>query len=91
MRQYDHTLQEAVDYVGDLCKAQLERFEYERKVLPSWGTEVDRDVALYVLGLQDWIVGALHWSFDTARYFGDEGSAVMESRIVTLLPRHSKP
>ena len=87
MRGHHLELQEAVDFVGMLCKMSIERFEHDRRLLPSWGPEIDRDVVVYVQGLQDWMVGALHWSFDSARYFGDEGHAVKEHRIVTLLPK----
>lgn len=87
MRQNDLGLQEAVDYLGSLCKAQINRFEQIRAVLPAWGPEIDGDVATYVQGLQDWIVGTLHWSFDSARYFGDGGATIKKHRVVTLLPR----
>ncbi|KAF9237775.1 isoprenoid synthase domain-containing protein [Melanogaster broomeanus] len=80
-------LQSAVDYVGELCKASIQRFEEGRAMLPSWGEEVDQQVAIYVEGLQDWIVGTLHWSFDTERYFGKEGPLVKQTRIVKLLPK----
>jgi len=52
-------LQSAVDIVGELCKASVDRFVASRALLPSWGTEVDRAVEQYVLGLQDWISGGL--------------------------------
>jgi hypothetical protein len=42
-------------------------------VLPSWGPEIDEQVKIYVDGLADWIVGSLHWSFDSERYFGKLG------------------
>lgn len=58
MKQRNLSLQEAVDFVGELCKTSIKRFESERKILPSWGPEVDRDVAIYVTGLQNWIVGS---------------------------------
>ena len=74
MQQHELSLQEAVDYVGQLCKQSVEFFESTRTQLPSWGSETDRDVQAYVLGLQDWMVGALHWSFDTTRY--DDARAV---------------
>ncbi|PFH51684.1 hypothetical protein AMATHDRAFT_2790 [Amanita thiersii Skay4041] len=86
MRYHNHTLQSAVDYVGDLCSKTIDRFiEYQKK-LPSWGPEVDDMVKRYVQGLQDWIVGSLHWSFQTTRYFGNEGQQVKQHRLVKLLP-----
>ena len=83
-------LQEAIDYVGMLCQAYFERFEHDRRLLPSWGPDIDRDVATYVRGLQDWMVGSLHWSFDSTRYFGDQGAAVKKDRVVIMLPKQPK-
>ncbi|KAK7461847.1 hypothetical protein VKT23_008277 [Stygiomarasmius scandens] len=90
MEQQRVALQEAVDFVGNLCKESIERFEAAKTGLPSWSSEVDRNVQIYIEGLQDWIVGSLHWSFDTQRYFGELGQDVKRKRIVTLLPRKDR-
>ncbi|OSD08313.1 terpenoid synthase [Trametes coccinea BRFM310] len=80
-------LQGAVDFVGDLCKQTIDAFVDNQQNIPSFGPDIDRDVAMYVQGLQDWIVGSLHWSFMTERYFGKAGAEVKKHRVVTLLPR----
>ncbi|KAF4583483.1 Sesquiterpene synthase 2 [Pleurotus pulmonarius] len=82
-------LQAAVDFVGALCKQSIDRFVECRANLPSWGPEIDRQVAVYVEGLADWIVGSLHWSFESERYFGKSGLEVKKSRAINLLPRRS--
>ncbi|KAH6908307.1 isoprenoid synthase domain-containing protein [Coprinopsis sp. MPI-PUGE-AT-0042] len=87
MEYHGMTLQQAVDYVGDLCKQTIDAFCQNKQNLPSWGPEIDDMVARYVQGLQDWIVGSLHWSFQTTRYFGKEGQAVKQHRFVKLIPR----
>ncbi|KAF8442269.1 isoprenoid synthase domain-containing protein [Boletus edulis BED1] len=87
MREQGLDLQGAVDYVGALCKGTIQRFEDNRAILPLWGEELDKQVAIYVQGLQNWIVGSLHWSFDSERYFGKEGLQVKEDRIIKLLPK----
>ncbi|KAG8212951.1 isoprenoid synthase domain-containing protein [Butyriboletus roseoflavus] len=79
MREQGLDLQGAVDYVGALCKGTVQRFEDNRAILPF--------VAIYVEGLQNWIVGSLHWSFDSERYFGKEGLEVKQHRIIKLLPK----
>jgi hypothetical protein len=79
-------LQSAVDFVGDLCKKSIDRFVEDRQNIPSWGDKIDRDVAVYMDGLAYWIVGSLHWSFETERYFGKEGLHVKVSRVVYLSP-----
>ena len=58
-----YTLQEAADFVGELCRKAIERFDLEKRNLPSWGPERDREVAMYVDGLQNWIVGEFFFSF----------------------------
>lgn len=87
MQQHQLDLQAAVDFVGEMCKQSIERFSTVRLHIPSWGTEIDRQVDLYVDGLADWIVGSLHWSFETERYFGKNGRQVKKTRIVELLPK----
>ena len=86
MRHHGMSLQEAIDFVGDLCKKSIDRFTEDRARLPSWGPEIDAQVQVYVQGLADWIVGSLHWSFDSERYFGKKGAQIKESRIVELAP-----
>ena len=81
------SLQEAVDFVGDLCRKCIDRFEADRLKVPSWGPEVDRHVQIYIEGMQNWIVASLHWSFDSTRYFGHEGAAIKKHRKIELLPR----
>ncbi|KAG2114146.1 isoprenoid synthase domain-containing protein [Suillus discolor] len=74
-------LQGAMDYAGQMCKDAIQRFDSNRAMLPSWGEEVDRQVAIYIEGLQHWIAGSLRWHFDCARY------AVSPDRIIKLLPK----
>ena len=80
-------LQSAFDFVGDMCKRSIDRFNRDRLELPRWGPEIDRDVGIYVQGLADWIVGSLHWSFETERYFNKSGREIKENRVVRLWPR----
>ncbi|KAG2129186.1 isoprenoid synthase domain-containing protein [Suillus bovinus] len=80
-------LQGAIDYAGQMCQDAIQRFEYNRAMLPSWGAEVDRQVDIYVQGLQNIIVGPLHWQSKSARYFGKDGHAVKWDRVVKLLPK----
>ncbi|KAF6745443.1 isoprenoid synthase domain-containing protein [Ephemerocybe angulata] len=87
MHQEGLDLQSAVEFVGDMCKQSIDRFVEEQRYLPSWGPKIDRDLAIYIDGLANWIVGSLHWSFDTERYFGKDGRQVKSTRVVNLLPR----
>lgn len=89
MKQEGLDLQSAVDFVGELCQQSIDRFVEERANLPSWGSEIDRQVDIYVDGLADWIVGSLHWSFESERYFGKTGLEVKKTKVVNLLPRRA--
>lgn len=80
------SLQEAVDHVGMLCSSAISRFLAAKRRLPSFdaGGRTDKDLAAYVRGLEDWMVGSLHWSFESARYFGGTGRGVKVTRMVKL-------
>jgi hypothetical protein len=54
-------LQSAIDHVGDLCNQTLTRFNEDWESLPSWGPDIDRQVAIYVNGLASWIIGNVWW------------------------------
>ncbi|OBZ69189.1 Alpha-muurolene synthase [Grifola frondosa] len=85
MKYHGLGLQDAIDYVGDLCKSIIDSFVEHMRNVPSWGPQIDKDVAVYVRGLQEWIIGTLHWSFLTERYFGKEAAEVKKHHIVRLL------
>ncbi|KAG1851966.1 isoprenoid synthase domain-containing protein [Suillus subluteus] len=74
-------LQGAIDYAGQMCKDAIQRFESSPAILPSWEEEVDRQVAIYVEGLQKFMVGSLHWHLSSPRY------DVKPDRIIKLLPK----
>ncbi|KAF7327684.1 Terpene cyclase [Mycena kentingensis (nom. inval.)] len=86
MKYHGHTLQSAVDYVGELCRLTIDAFQENRHHVPSWGPEVDEQVQRYIGGLEAWIVGSLHWSFMTERYFAKNGADVKRERNIALLP-----
>ncbi|KAL0573670.1 Alpha-muurolene synthase [Marasmius crinis-equi] len=94
MNSKNKTLEQAMERVGEMCEEAIKNFEMKRKVIPTkWVDEegnvysVNNDeVQRYVKGLQDWIVGSLHWSFQTTRYFGTGGQDVKKNRKVYLRP-----
>ncbi|KAK7690874.1 hypothetical protein QCA50_005976 [Cerrena zonata] len=80
-------LQAAMDLAGELCLDCIKTFEDNRKALPSWGNDIDNQVNMYIQCLQDWFIGSLNWSFECNRYFGAEGGAIRQHRIVELAPQ----
>jgi hypothetical protein len=87
MHQDNLDVQAAVDFVWAKCKDAHERFTENKKKLPSWDEKTDKDVAVYIDGLMDWMVGNIYWSYQTERYFGKSGSEVRETRVVKVLPK----
>ena len=83
-------LQEAADHAGVLFGDLTNRFVAERKKLPSWGPDLDRDINRYVDEIGHWVVGNLCWSFETPRYFGPALEDVKRTRIVKLRPLKAK-
>lgn len=57
MKYHGHSIQSAIDYVGALCSATIDTFCENKKLIPSWGPDIDNMVERYTGGLQDWIVG----------------------------------
>ncbi|KAK5991818.1 Sesquiterpene synthase 2 [Cladobotryum mycophilum] len=62
MHEKSMILQEAADYVGDLCCRSVDTFEETRKMFPSYGPAVDRQIEIYIDGLQNWMIGAMYWT-----------------------------
>ena len=91
MEHHGMNLQEAIDKVGELCKDTIDAFISNLERVPDFeDDQVNREVKIYIQGLQDWIVGSLHWSFETDRYFGKDGQKVKETRIISLLPNKAE-
>jgi alpha-muurolene/germacrene-A/gamma-muurolene synthase len=86
MNQRDLTINEAIDYVAELSEKLMNQFVETREKVPSWGEEIDKEMSIYLDGLQHWMIGILNWSFLTERYFGKAVADVKESRIVRLAP-----
>jgi hypothetical protein len=70
-----------MDYAGQMCKDAIQRFESNCAILPSWDEEVDRQVAIQVEALQNFMAGNLHWHLDAPRY------GAKPDRIIQLLPK----
>ncbi|KAJ3169371.1 hypothetical protein HDU87_000646 [Geranomyces variabilis] len=88
MKDKNLSLQEGVDFVGELIRERIACFEADKARLPSFGSEeVDADVRTYVQGLEHWVSGVIAWSFQSKRYFGDEHLTIREKRIVTLMAK----
>lgn len=84
----DIDLQDAVLWAAKF-QADLEaRFLEKQKRIPSWGSDIDRQVQKYIDGLGRWIRGNMCWNFESERYFGSKGLEVQKTRRVDLLPKY---
>lgn len=77
-------LQSAVDRAGDMCRVALDKYVETKANFPSYGEEVDEQVAAFMHGLESWISGSLDWSFLTPRYFGNRRHEIKRTRWVKL-------
>ncbi|GBE80747.1 hypothetical protein SCP_0304660 [Sparassis crispa] len=69
--EHSITLQEAIERACDLVRAARHSLEMAETHLPVTGsTELDGQIARYVQGCKDVAAGNLHWSYQNARYFG---------------------
>ena len=85
------TLQEALDQAASLVQNTFKVFCENLTRIPSFASpELDHDAAAYVVGLQDWVVGSINWSFSSERYFGKKAAYVKEHRVLELLPKKKR-
>ena len=75
------TPQGAVHFAGNLVKDTVANFRANEAALPALGDGAggDADARAYVRGLRDCVAGALHWLYETDRFFGAAGEDVRSS------------
>lgn len=71
--------QEAVDAVAAMHNAEVRKFLHLASQLPSFGPEVDGELARFVAILRSWMRGNFDWAFDTGRY-GVSAAQELENR-----------
>ena len=84
MKEKRLSLQDTVDFAGAEFAALLHSFAADKRRLPSFGTQTDKDVARFIDALETWIVGNIRWSFSTMRYFGRDHEEVQRTLVVKL-------
>ncbi|EMD33366.1 hypothetical protein CERSUDRAFT_98482 [Gelatoporia subvermispora B] len=77
-------IQDACSEAGFRYGELMDEFLANKALLPSWDAEIDGTVAAAVKCMEDWVVGSLHWSFETPRYFGDSKDEVKRTRLVQI-------
>ena len=89
MEEYHLDLQQALYWLSGYASKIISNFLAKVHALPSWGEKIDRAVMVYIDRVGRGIRGCDDWSYETKRYYGDDGLKVLECRKITLLPPDS--
>ncbi|KAJ8489361.1 hypothetical protein ONZ45_g13624 [Pleurotus djamor] len=84
MKELDLNIQAAFDHGGDEFKKLWMLFQSARSTLPSFGPELDVDVRRFLDACLEWVIGMIHWNYETPRYFGDQREVVRLTNTLTL-------
>jgi hypothetical protein len=87
MEEYHLDLQQALYWLSGYASRTISNFLTNSCALPSWGNKTDRAIKKYIDLVARCVRGYDTWSYETKRYYGDDGSRVQERRKVTLLPQ----
>jgi 5-epi-alpha-selinene synthase len=66
--QHQLSLEQALEYAVGMHNQELQALLNLEASLPSFGEEIDAELAKYISGIHDWIRGNFDWSKKTARY-----------------------
>ncbi|KAL0565794.1 hypothetical protein V5O48_016225 [Marasmius crinis-equi] len=78
----------ALEYVAGLHDRVSHEFLALFSNIPTFGDpKLDVEVSTYVDGLGNWVRANDCWSFESHRYFGNQGLEIQETRVVELLPK----
>ncbi|KZS97424.1 terpenoid synthase [Sistotremastrum niveocremeum HHB9708] len=87
MNELDLSLDDTLLWVENFERETAAGFIKNIENVPSWGPEIDAQVARFINGMGTWVAGNESWSFGCSRYFGTRGKEIAKSRVVTLLPK----
>ena len=87
MEEYHLDLQQALYWISGYASKTISNFLFNSSALPSWGSKIDGSIKKYIDLVARCVRGYDTWSYETNRYYGDDGLRVQERRKVTLLPR----
>ena len=89
MEEYNLDLQQALYWLSGYASKLISSFLANFRAIPSWGEKIDRAVMLYIDRVGRGIRGCDAWSYETKRYYGDDGLKVLKCRKIALLPPDS--
>ncbi|KAF2760256.1 terpenoid synthase [Pseudovirgaria hyperparasitica] len=71
-RMHGMTMQQAVDCLEHHISERHQRLDHTIQNLPSWGEDIDNEVAKFVQAVQNTIKANLYWSFKSGRFLSEE-------------------
>ncbi|KAM6508217.1 Delta(6)-protoilludene synthase [Fusarium falciforme] len=83
-------VQEAMDWLGCFHDKLVDSFLAEYQRVPQFPDESERvnlEVLEYADALGNWVRACDQWSFESERYFGNDGRRVFKERTITLRPK----
>jgi hypothetical protein len=87
MHELDMDIHGVMEWIALYHEDLVARFLAAQADAPTWGDNIDTQLATYIDGLANWVRANDAWSFESDRYFGRKGKQIQKSRMVQLLPR----
>ena len=87
MHEYHLNLQGALYWLSGYASKTISKFFSDQKNLPTWGPTIDEALKVHFDRVGRCVRGYDAWSYETKRYYGENGLKVQKSRKITLKPR----
>ena len=80
MHEQNYSLTDAMKWISDFNDKLVDTFLSTLKELPSFGDPtLDKDVAMYIDGIANWVRSNDSWSFEVRQLFVDGGNSCAKS------------
>ncbi|KAL4246227.1 Terpene synthase [Abortiporus biennis] len=87
MLEHNTDLQSAIDIVTKMLAERVADYAKLKSEVPSFGEEVDRELARYLTALEYYVQGTVVWYYDSPRYFRTLDVSEKANLLVPVYPR----
>ena len=84
MEEYHLDLQQTLYWLSGYISRTISNFLSNRCGLPSWGEKIDKAVSVYIDLVGMCVRGSDAWSYETKRYYGEDGLNLQVCRKTTF-------
>ena len=84
MEEYHLDLQQTIYWLSGYISKTISNFLSNSCGLPSWGENIDKAVSVYIDRVGLCVRGHDAWSYETNRYYGEDGLKVQVCRKATF-------